>query len=306
MKKSILFPGQGSQYVGMGLDIYEAYGEAKLAYEEVNDALQINLSDIIFNGDPSDINLTKNTQPAIMATSVAIFRVLQKKHNFKIEDFSFCAGHSLGEYTALVCAESFTLSDAAKILRARGEAMQNAVVSGEGSMAAILGAKIEEIELIIKENNFSSVEISNDNCPGQIVISGKKLEVESCSLSIKNKISKKSIPLPVSAPFHCQLMKPAAEKIKNLIMNCNLKDPIIPIISNVTAKVVSDNELIKKLLVEQIYKRVRWREVIECMFASSVKSFVEVGPGKSLSGMLKRFKKEILIKNFNNNEDLKV
>ena len=150
MKKSILFPGQGSQYVGMGLDIYEAYGEAKLAYEEVNDALQINLSDIIFNGDPSDINLTKNTQPAIMATSVAIFRVLQKKHNFKIEDFSFCAGHSLGEYTALVCAESFTLSDAAKILRARGEAMQNAVVSGEGSMAAILGAKIEEIELIIK------------------------------------------------------------------------------------------------------------------------------------------------------------
>jgi [acyl-carrier-protein] S-malonyltransferase len=288
----------------MGLDIYEAYNEAKLTYEEVNEALKINLSDIVFKGDASDINLTKNTQPAIMATGVAIFRVLQKYHNFKIEDFSFCAGHSLGEYTALVCARAFTLTDAAKILRARGEAMQNAMACGEGSMAAVLGAEIEEIELIIKENNFSSVEVSNDNCPGQVVISGKKLEVESCQVAIKNKILKKSILLPVSAPFHCQLMKPAAEEIKDLIMDCNLKDPIIPIVSNVTAEVVGDKELIKKLLVEQIYKRVRWREVIECMFANSIKNFVEVGPGKSLSGMLKRFKKEILIKNFNNTEDL--
>jgi [acyl-carrier-protein] S-malonyltransferase len=290
----------------MGSDIYEAYNEAKLTYEEVNDALKINLSDIIFKGDTSDINLTKNTQPAIMATGVAIFRVLQKNHNFKIEDFSFCAGHSLGEYTALVCAESFTLTDAAKILRARGEAMQNAVVSGEGSMAAVLGAEIEEIELIIKENKLSSVEISNDNCPGQIVISGKKFEVENCLIAIKKKISKKSIPLSVSAPFHCQLMKPAAEEIEDLIMNCNLKDPIIPIVSNVTAKVVKDKEIIKKLLVKQIYKRVRWREVIEYMFINSIKDFVEVGPGKSLSGMLKRFRKEILIKNFNNMEDLKL
>jgi [acyl-carrier-protein] S-malonyltransferase len=290
----------------MGSDIYEAYNEAKLTYEEVNDALKINLSDIIFKGDTSDINLTKNTQPAIMATGVAIFRVLQKNHNFKIEDFSFCAGHSLGEYTALVCAESFTLTDAAKILRARGEAMQNAVVSGEGSMAAVLGAEIEEIELIIKENKLSSVEISNDNCPGQIVISGKKFEVENCLIAIKKKISKKSIPLSVSAPFHCQLMKPAAEEIEDLIMNCNLKDPIIPIVSNVTAEVVRDKEIIKKLLVEQIYKRVRWREVIEYMFINSIKDFVEVGPGKSLSGMLKRFRKEILIKNFNNTEDLKL
>jgi [acyl-carrier-protein] S-malonyltransferase len=290
----------------MGSDIYEAYNEAKLTYEEVNDALKINLSDIIFKGDASDINLTKNTQPAIMATGVAIFRVLQKNHNFKIDDFSFCAGHSLGEYTALVCAESFTLTDAAKILRARGEAMQNAVVSGEGSMAAVLGAEIEEIELIIKENKLSSVEISNDNCPGQIVISGKKFEVENCLIAIKKKISKKSIPLSVSAPFHCQLMKPAAEEIEDLIMNCNLKDPIIPIVSNVTAKVVKDKEIIKKLLVKQIYKRVRWREVIEYMFINSIKDFVEVGPGKSLSGMLKRFRKEILIKNFNNTEDLKL
>ena len=306
MKKSILFPGQGSQYVGMGLDIYEAYSEAKSTYEEVNDSLKINLSDIIFKGNPSDLNLTKNTQPAIMATGVAIFRVLQKSHNFKIEDFSFCAGHSLGEYTALVCAESFSLADAAKILRARGEAMQNAVASGEGSMAAVLGAEIEEIELIIKENKFSSVEISNDNCPGQIVISGKKLEVESCLITIKNKISKKSIPLSVSAPFHCQLMKPAADEIKYLIMNCNLKDPIIPIVSNVTAETVKDKKKIKKLLVEQIYKRVRWREVIEYMFKNSIENFVEIGPGKSLSGMLKRFKKNILIKNFNNIDDLKL
>jgi [acyl-carrier-protein] S-malonyltransferase len=290
----------------MGLDISEAFKEAKDVYQEVDDVLKTNLSEIIFRGEASDLNLTANTQPAIMATGVAIFRVLQKKHNFKITDFSFCAGHSLGEYTALVCAESLSLADAAKILRARGQAMQTAVKPGEGSMAAVLGLEINDIEQLIKEFKLSTVEISNDNCPGQIVVSGKKIEIEECLVSIKQKLSKKSILLPVSAPFHCQLMKPAAEEIKDLIMNLSMRNPLIPIVSNVTAEAVTQSEEIKQLLIQQIYKRVRWREIIEYMFKNSNDRFLEIGPGKALSGMLKRFKKEIEIKNYNNREDLEL
>ena len=290
----------------MGLDISEAFKEAKDVYQEVDDVLKTNLSEIIFRGEASDLNLTANTQPAIMATGVAIFRVLQKKHNFKITDFSFCAGHSLGEYTALVCAESLSLADAAKILRARGQAMQTAVKPGEGSMAAVLGLEINDIEQLIKEFKLSTVEISNDNCPGQIVVSGKKIEIEECLVGIKQKLSKKSILLPVSAPFHCQLMKPAAEEIKDLIMNLSMRNPLIPIVSNVTAEAVTQSEEIKQLLIQQIYKRVRWREIIEYMFKNSNNSFLEIGPGKALSGMLKRFKKEIEIKNYNNREDLEL
>jgi len=290
----------------MGLDISEAFKEAKDVYQEVDDVLKTNLSEIIFRGEASDLNLTANTQPAIMATGVAIFRVLQKKHNFKITDFSFCAGHSLGEYTALVCAESLSLADAAKILRARGQAMQTAVKPGEGSMAAVLGLEINDIEQLIKEFKLSTVEISNDNCPGQIVVSGKKIEIEECLVSIKQKLSKKSILLQVSAPFHCQLMKPAAEEIKDLIMNLSMRNPLIPIVSNVTAEAVTQSEEIKQLLIQQIYKRVRWREIIEYMFKNSNDRFLEIGPGKALSGMLKRFKKEIEIKNYNNREDLEL
>ena len=290
----------------MGLDISEAFKEAKDVYQEVDDVLKTNLSEIIFRGEASDLNLTANTQPAIKATGVAIFRVLQKKHNFKITDFSFCAGHSLGEYTALVCAESLSLADAAKILRARGQAMQTAVKPGEGSMAAVLGLEINDIEQLIKEFKLSTVEISNDNCPGQIVVSGKKIEIEECLVSIKQKLSKKSILLPVSAPFHCQLMKPAAEEIKDLIMNLSMRNPLIPIVSNVTAEAVTQSEEIKQLLIQQIYKRVRWREIIEYMFKNSNDRFLEIGPGKALSGMLKRFKKEIEIKNYNNREDLEL
>ena len=213
----------------MGADLCQAYKEAKDTYKEVDDTLKTKLSDVIFNEGSGDINLTENTQPAIMTTGVAIFRVLQKHHNIKIDDFSFCAGHSLGEYTALVCAGSLTLAEAASILRARGKSMQSAVKPGEGSMAAVLGAEISEIELIINENNYSSVEISNDNCPGQIVISGRKLEVEKCCLDIKNKISKKTIFLSVSAPFHCKLMMPAADAMKDLITNCNFKIQLYPL-----------------------------------------------------------------------------
>jgi len=290
----------------MGYDIYQHYAEAKEVYQEVDDSLEFKLSDIIFKKDASgEINLTSNTQPAIMATGVAIYRVLKSQHKINITDFDFCAGHSLGEYTALVCSDALSLRDASIILRARGESMQSAVKAGEGGMAAILGAEIVEIEKIINDGGYVSVEISNDNCPGQIVISGKKLEVESCANDIKNKIGKKSIFLPVSAPFHCKLMTPASNKMRDLIISSNIKLPKIPIVSNVIANQVDEVMKIKELLIEQIYKRVRWREIIEFMLKNSVKNFTEIGPGKSLSGMLKRFKQDIFIKSYNDLTDTK-
>ena len=288
----------------MGHDLHQQYIEAKEVYQEVDDSLKFKLSNIIFNGSAAEINLTSNTQPAIMATGVAIFRVLKSQQKIDITDFDFCAGHSLGEYTALVCSEALSLQEASVILRARGESMQSAVKTGEGGMAAILGAEIVEIEQIINEGSYESVEISNDNCPGQIVISGKKLEVESCAADVKNKIGKKSIFLPVSAPFHCKLMIPAAHKMRDLIKSLNLKLPKIPIVSNVIVNQVNEVEKIKELLIEQIYKRVRWREIIEFMLKNSVKNFTEIGPGKSLSGMLKRFKQDIFIKSYNDTTDI--
>jgi [acyl-carrier-protein] S-malonyltransferase len=303
LKKSIIFPGQGAQYAGMGHDLYQHYAEAREVYQEVDDSLKYNLSNIIFNDSSGEINLTSNTQPAIMATGVAIFRVLKSLHKINITDFDFCAGHSLGEYTALVCSEALSLKEASILLKARGESMQLAVKSGEGAMAAILGSEIVEIDQIINEGNYASVEISNDNCPGQIVISGKKLEVEKCVNDIKKKIGKKSIFLPVSAPFHCKLMTPASNRMRDLIISSNLKLPKIPIISNVIANQVSEVMKIKELLIEQIYKRVRWREIIEFMLKNTVKSFTEIGPGKSLSGMLKRFKQDISIKSYSDLAD---
>ena len=252
MKKSIIFPGQGAQKVGMGKDIYDNFAVAKEVFQEVDDALKVKLSDIIFVDKDKTLNHTTNTQPAIMTVGVALFRVLEKELGLKINHYDYCAGHSLGEYTALVCAGSLNLTDAAIMLRARGMAMQNAVNIGEGGMAAILGAEINEINRVILNNNFSTVEISNDNCPGQLVISGKKDEIEICCLKIKEELSKKSISLPVSAPFHCKLMKPAAEQMKNLILETNFQQPEIPIISNVTAKEETNKENIKNLLIEQI------------------------------------------------------
>lgn len=304
MRKSIIFPGQGSQYVGMGLDFFRNFKEAKDVYLEVDDVLNYKLSKIIFEGSVADINLTANTQPAIMATSVAIFKVLKKNIDLKINDFSFCAGHSLGEYTALVCSEALSLKEASLILKARGNAMQNAVKPGDGGMAAILGAEVVDIENFLSQTNFYTIEISNDNCPGQVVISGEKNEIDRCCQEIKKKILKKSLPLPVSAPFHCKLMIPASENIKNLILDSQLNDPKIPLVSNVNALETSDSNIIKNLLVDQIYKRVRWRETIEYMFNHQVTEFVEIGPGKTLTGMLKRFKKEVLLKNFSSIEDL--
>ena len=304
MKKSIIFPGQGAQKVGMGKDIYDNFVVAKEVFQEVDDALKVKLSDIIFVDKDKSLNHTTNTQPAIMTVGVALFRVLEKELGLKINHYDYCAGHSLGEYTALVCAGSLSLTDAATLLRARGTAMQNAVKIGEGGMAAILGAEINEINRVLIDNNFSTVEISNDNCPGQIVISGKKDEIDNCCIKIKEQLSKKSINLPVSAPFHCKLMKPAAEQMKELILKSNFKQPKIPIISNVTAREETGVENIKNLLIEQIYSRVRWREIIEFMIKSKVNEIHELGPGKSLSGMIKRFDTNIVLQNYNSFEDI--
>ena len=304
MKKSIIFPGQGAQKVGMGKDIYDNFAVAKEVFQEVDDALKVKLSDIIFVDKDKSLNHTTNTQPAIMTVGVALFRVLEKELGLKINHYDYCAGHSLGEYTALVCAGSLSLTDAATMLRARGTAMQNAVKIGEGGMAAILGAEINEINRVIIDNNFSTVEISNDNCPGQVVISGKKNEIDNCCIKIKEQLSKKSINLPVSAPFHCKLMKPAAEQMKELILKSNFKQPKIPIISNVTAKEETGVENIKNLLIEQIYSRVRWREIIEFMIKSKINEIHELGPGKSLSGMIKRFDTNIVLQNYNSFEDI--
>ena len=304
MKKSIIFPGQGAQKVGMGKDIYNNFAVAKEVFQEVDDALKVKLSDIIFVDKDKTLNHTTNTQPAIMTVGVALFRVLEKELGLKINHFDYCAGHSLGEYTALVCAGSLNLTDAAIILHARGMAMQNAVKIGEGGMAAILGAEINEINKVIIKNNFSTVEISNDNCPGQVVISGKKDEIDICCIKIKEELSKKSINLPVSAPFHCKLMKPAAEQMKELILESNFTQPEIPIVSNVTATEETGVENIKNLLIEQIYSRVRWREIIEFMIKNKVNKIHELGPGKSLSGMIKRFDTNIVLQNYNSFEDI--
>ena len=224
----------------MGKDIYDNFAVAKEVFQEVDDALKVKLSDIIFVDKDKSLNHTTNTQPAIMTVGVALFRVLEKELGLKINHYDYCAGHSLGEYTALVCAGSLSLTDAATMLRARGTAMQNAVKIGEGGMAAILGAEINEINRVIINNNFSTVEISNDNCPGQVVISGKKNEIDNCCIKIKEQLSKKSINLPVSAPFHCKLMKPAAEQMKELILKSNFKQPKIPIVSNLLIMAESD------------------------------------------------------------------
>ena len=304
MKKSIIFPGQGAQKVGMGKDIYDNFAVAKEVFEEVDDTLKIKLSDIIFKDQDKTLNYTTNTQPAIMTVGVAIFRVLEKELGLKINHYDYCAGHSLGEYTALVCAGSLNLADAATMLRARGMAMQNAVKIGEGGMAAILGVEINEINRVIINNNFSTVEISNDNCPGQVVISGKKDEIDICCIKIKEKLSKKSINLPVSAPFHCNLMKSAAEQMKEMILDSNFKQLEIPIISNVTAREETSVKDIKKLLIEQIYSRVRWREIIEFMIESKVNEIHELGPGRSLSNMIKRFNASIALQNYNSIEEI--
>ncbi len=305
MTKSIVFPGQGSQYLGMGKHLYDNFGISKRVFEEVDDALDFKLTEIIF-GDASDkLNLTENTQPAIMAVSIATLEALKKEKGIKINEFNFCAGHSLGEYSALVAAKSIKLADAAKILKKRGQAMQNAVPIGQGAMAAILNIEVKDLEKFIEENNFLSVEISNDNCPGQCVVSGNKKEIDNFVILIKNELKKKAISLPVSAPFHCKMMKSAADELKNFLKQFEINDPAIPIVSNVSVLPVKSSNEIEQLLISCVYNRVRWRETIEFFYENNILECIECGPGKALTNMFKRFEFDIKCVKLDNMEDFK-
>ena len=286
---ALLFPGQGSQIVGMGSEFYENFDIVKTIFKEADEKLNYNISKIILEGPENELQLTQNTQPAILTVSYSIFKVLKDEFGFEFKNFNYFAGHSLGEYSALVCAESLSFNDAVYLLNERGKAMQEAVPVGKGSMLAVLGIKAEELNNIIKNINLKEgiCEIANDNANGQIIISGDKDSVQSFQNLLKEK-KIKTIPLKVSAPFHCSLMKPAAEIMKNKINKVKFNDPIFEIINNVTARVEKNSNTIKDLLINQIYSTVRWRESLINMEYAGVKNFIEIGPGKALIGMVKR------------------
>ena len=302
---SVIFPGQGSQIVGMGKDFYQNFIEVKNYFERANELLNKNLTKIIFDDLNNELGQTENTQPAIFLVSYSIFKTIVKETEFNINDAKYFAGHSLGEYSALCCANSISFDQTIRLLKYRGKAMQNAVPNNEGGMVAVLGANINNIKKILEENKDKySCYIANDNSIGQIVVSGKIDSIDFFSQDLKkNKI--KYIKLPVSAPFHCPLMKNATNEMKSLILETEFKDPTHNIISNVTAKPVSNSDEIKKLLIEQIEKPVRWRESVLNMIGSGINHFIEVGPGKVLSSLVKRIDRNINSNHINTLADFK-
>jgi len=303
--RALLFPGQGSQYVGMGSDFYNKFDLVKKIFKTVDDALGFPLSKLILDGPEEKLKLTQNTQPAIMTVGVSIFNVLKNEFGIDLNKSKFFAGHSLGEYSALVCSGSLSIDRAAFLLNERGKSMQDAVPIGEGAMMAILGMSIEEIENEINLMSKNEVcEIANDNSNGQVVVSGKKKVIENLSKKLKEK-KKKGILLPVSAPFHCSLMKKAADVMKDKIENTNFLKPVPSIISNVTAKEETDVNKIKPLLIDQITSRVRWRESVNYMIQEGVNDFLEIGPGKILCGLVKKINRDVNISNINSIEDIK-
>ncbi|CUB16738.1 Malonyl CoA-acyl carrier protein transacylase [Bacillus subtilis] len=290
-KIAFLFPGQGSQFIGMGKELYEQVPAAKRLFDEADETLETKLSSLIFEGDAEELTLTYNAQPALLTTSIA---VLEKFKESGITP-DFTAGHSLGEYSALVAAGALSFKDAVYTVRKRGEFMNEAVPAGEGAMAAILGMDAEALkqvtDKVTKEGNL--VQLANLNCPGQIVISGTAKGVELASELAKENGAKRAIPLEVSGPFHSELMKPAAEKLKEVLDACDIKDADVPVISNVSADVMTEKADIKEKLIEQLYSPVRFEESINKLIAEGVTTFIEIGPGKVLSGLVKKVNRRL-------------
>ena len=302
---SVVFPGQGSQMIGMGKDFYDKYDLVKNLFKEADDVLDVSLSKIILEGPKEELDLTINTQPAIFLISYSIFNIIKKEFNIDLNSAKYFAGHSLGEYSALSCAGYLNFGETLKLLRKRGEAMQNAVPEGVGGMVAVLGSKVENIEKILEENNGKfSVEIANDNSEGQIVLSGNNEDLDKLIEILKSN-SIKNIRLPVSAPFHCKLMNKATNIMKKEIEKVNFIRGKNILISNVTADEIFNEDELKKLLINQIENRVRWRESVINMIDKGIVQFIEIGPGKVLSGLIKRINKTIKINTINTDSDIK-
>ena len=301
---SVIFPGQGSQIVGMGKELYDKFDIVKNLFNQADEILNFSISKLILNGPKEELDLTANTQPAIFLISYSIFNLAKKEFNLDLNKAKYFAGHSLGEYSALSCAGYLDFSDTLKILRTRGNAMQNAVPKGEGGMVAVLGSKVETIEKILTENKeVFKAQIANDNSEGQIVLSGKTEDLEYLIKTLKENTIK-NIKLPVSAPFHCELMNNATKIMNKELNKLNFKGGENKLISNVTAEVIKDLHELKNLLIKQIENRVRWRESVINMIENDVKHFIEIGPGKVLSGLVKRINKDVKIDTLNTQSDI--
>jgi len=303
MKRAFVFPGQGSQAVGMGKELADAFASARLVFEEIDDALNDKLTKLMFEGPEDELILTQNAQPALMAVSLAVIRTLEAEGNVRLPDMAdFVAGHSLGEYSALAAAGAIPVAETARLLRLRGQAMQRAVPVGEGAMAALLGLDLEDAEKLAADaaagDDDAGVEpgicaAANDNAPGQVVLSGNTYSVEYANSMASERGAKRAIMLPVSAPFHCALMAPAADEMAEALDSTDIAPPFVPVVANVTAQPTSDPATIEKLLIEQVTERVRWRECVETLAGQDVETLVELGAGKVLTGLTRRINRDL-------------
>lgn len=304
MSRAYVFPGQGAQTIGMGRDLAQAYPAAKAVFDEVDDALGENLSALIWEGEQDALTLTQNAQPALMATSIAAMRALEAE-GIKVTDAAYVAGHSLGEYSALAAAGALSVADAARLLRIRGRAMQEAVPVGVGAMAALLGLDFAAAQDVAREAAQGQVcQAANDNDPGQVVVSGHKAAVERAVEIAKTRGAKRAVILPVSAPFHCALMQPAADVMRAALADVPINAPAVPLVANVRAEAVTDPDLIRALLVEQVTGSVRWRESVLWMADAGVTECWEVGAGKALSGMIRRIVRELECRAISTSDDV--